>query len=135
MKQYEQVDDTAGVLDYLAIDINNWAEGKGFWNIPTAIINGVANDPSGESLPWLEMLMKTRKAALITTETSELVEGLRKSNAESGCPGFTNEEEEMADQIIRILDYCGHYSLRIGEAVCAKMAVNEGRPYQHGKSF
>jgi hypothetical protein len=50
-------------------------------------------------------------------------------------PGFTNEEEEVADQIIRLLDYAGEYKLRIGECIRAKMMKNEGRPYQHGKAF
>lgn len=39
---------------------------------------------------------------------------------------------ELADAIIRILDYCAAEGLDIGEAVRAKMQFNEGRPHRHG---
>lgn len=39
---------------------------------------------------------------------------------------------EMADCIIRILDYCGHAGIDIEEAVRIKHEYNRTRPYKHG---
>lgn len=119
-------------LDMLASSIFAWANNKGFWDVTAELAQATAR--CQKSLVMLEKLVKAQKLALITTETSEALEGVRK-DADSSIPGFSNEEEEMADQLIRVLDYCGAYGLRIGEAVAAKMAKNEGRPFKHGKMF
>lgn len=39
---------------------------------------------------------------------------------------------ELADCIIRILDYCGHEGIDIEEALRIKHEYNKGRPYRHG---
>jgi NTP pyrophosphatase (non-canonical NTP hydrolase) len=43
--------------------------------------------------------------------------------------------EEMADVIIRVLDFCGARHIDIDRAVREKMAYNKSRPYKHGKNF
>lgn len=39
---------------------------------------------------------------------------------------------ELADCIIRILDYCGHAGIDIGAAIHMKHEYNKTRPYRHG---
>lgn len=39
---------------------------------------------------------------------------------------------ELADCIIRILDYCGHAGIDIEEAIRIKNEYNKTRPYRHG---
>lgn len=39
---------------------------------------------------------------------------------------------ELADCIIRILDYCGHAEIDIEEAIRIKHEYNKTRPYRHG---
>jgi NTP pyrophosphatase (non-canonical NTP hydrolase) len=39
---------------------------------------------------------------------------------------------ELADCIIRILDYCAHADIDINAAIEAKLKYNETRPYRHG---
>ena len=39
---------------------------------------------------------------------------------------------EFADTIIRIADACEHYDIPLAEAIEAKLAYNETRPYRHG---
>lgn len=129
-----QVDAAAvAPINALAARINSWAIGKGFWTIPDPVIIAMRN--SQQAHAFITRAMKAQKLALVTTETSEQVEAVRKPDAPTGIEGFSNEEEELADQIIRLLDYGAQYGLRIGEAIVAKMAVNEGRPYKHGKEF
>lgn len=123
-------------INALAGQINRWANAKGFWTVPqeiTDIMNKMSANPKVKA--WIDNAMKAQKLALITTETSEHVEAVRKPDVPSELPGFTSEEEELADQIIRCLDYGAQYKLRIGETILAKMAKNEGRPYKHGKEF
>ena len=43
--------------------------------------------------------------------------------------------EELADCIIRILDYCGGRDMDIEKALEDKIKVNKSRPYKHGKGF
>lgn len=83
---------------------------------------------------------------LVTTEMAEWLEWVRKGEGTAqstnlwkvetlGSASFTNEEEEAADTLIRLLDLCGGRGLRLGEAVIAKMEYNASRPYKHGKEF
>ena len=39
---------------------------------------------------------------------------------------------ELADAIIRILDYCGYTGIDIEEAIAIKHEYNKSRPYRHG---
>jgi NTP pyrophosphatase (non-canonical NTP hydrolase) len=71
--------------------------------------------------------------ALMHSELSEALESYRHGDPPSDyIPEFTGAEEEFADVIIRIMDNAHHFNLRVAEAVIAKMAFNESRPYKHG---
>lgn len=50
-------------------------------------------------------------------------------------PEFSAFEEEMADVVIRVIDASDGKGWRLGEAIAAKMAFNNGRGYRHGKVF
>src|SRR6266404_1120003 len=70
---------------------------------------------------------KLSKIALMVSELGEAVEGVRKPGFDEHCTIFSNEAIELADAIIRIMDYCGRFYIPIGEAVVAKMAFNATR--------
>lgn len=98
---------------------HNSAVDKGFWNGITA------NDHT-----------KAAFLMLMVSELGEACEAQRRNITKSEhIPDFTGEEEELADCIIRILDYAGAYNLRLAEAVIAKMKYNRTRPYKHGKKY
>ena len=42
---------------------------------------------------------------------------------------------ELADAIIRILDYCSKEGIDIEDAIRIKHEYNKSRPYRHGKRF
>ena len=75
--------------------------------------------------------------ALMHSELSEALEALRHGNPpDDHIPEFSGVEAEMADVVIRIMDYGKDRGLRIAEAIEAKIAYNINRPMKHGgKAF
>jgi NTP pyrophosphatase (non-canonical NTP hydrolase) len=70
---------------------------------------------------------------LVVTELAEAMEAYRSGDTGSDkIQGFSKVEEELADAIIRILDFAGGHDLNIEGALAAKMEYNESRPYRHG---
>lgn len=76
---------------------------------------------------------KLARIALIHTELSEMVEGIRKDAMDDKLPHRKMEEVELADVLIRMEDYAGFYDLDLGGARDEKEAMNLGRSYKHGK--
>lgn len=80
---------------------------------------------------------------LMHSELSEVMEGVRKNSMDDHLPHRTSEEVELADTIIRIMDYAGAYNLDIGGAIMEKMIYNsnradhkpENRAKEDGKKF
>ncbi|WLR49565.1 MazG nucleotide pyrophosphohydrolase domain-containing protein (plasmid) [Halobacillus litoralis] len=68
-----------------------------------------------------------KKTALVHTEVSELADVVKKQ-------GFENKEaiaDEVADIIIRTMNYGAMFDIDIDKAVAGKMAENWGRGYQY----
>lgn len=114
---HEELERDAGNAIPCLIDrVHHNAVNKGFWE-------GQRND--------------AEQIALMHSELSECLEAMRDDpNAPSEkIPAFSKVEEELADAVIRIMDYCGGRDLDLLGAILAKMEYNEGRPHKHGKRF
>lgn len=107
---------------------------KGFWEDEEALLNLVHENT--KLYKRIIQLFTAEKIALIHSEISEALERTRKDieAPDEHCPEFTNFEIEMADALIRILEFCVRRRLRIGEATLAKHKYNLTRPYMHGKN-
>lgn len=114
--EYEQFNQVhASVLNDGCNIVHDWAKKKGWWDEPR-------ND--GELI------------ALMHSELSEALEFMRHGNPpDDKVPQHSGVAAEMADCVIRIMDFCGHHGIDLGKVIRDKHAYNCGRPHKHGKKF
>lgn len=81
--------------------------------------------------------------ALVHSEISEALEGIRRGKVDEHLPHRPSEEVELVDALIRIFDYAGEYGLDLEGAYQEKMQYNadredhksSARRYEGGKQF
>lgn len=108
-------------LDALAARIHEGNVERGFYD----------DEPHGECAPVTELIAKL---GLIVTEVAEAIEAVRAPwpQPSEKVPEATCEEEEIADVLIRTLDYAAYRELRLDLAVERKLEANARRGYRHG---
>ncbi len=115
MNSFEMVTDYG--LDALAASLHQTAVEKGFWD------GDITHDKIGNKL------------ALVHSEVTEVLEGVRKSKGSEAIV------EEMADIVIRLLDL--YAAMRdenmiehsLDEVLDKKLNINKERPRLHGNLF
>lgn len=71
---------------------------------------------------------------MVVTELAEAVDEIRNDTKPIYYVGDKPEGEaiELADAVIRILDYCQSRGFNLGQAIQIKHAYNQTRPHRHG---
>jgi NTP pyrophosphatase (non-canonical NTP hydrolase) len=101
-----------GVFQDLQKEIHDNARSKGWWDVERN---------AGELL------------MLAVTELAEACEALRQGNPpDDKIPEFNGMEAELADTVIRIMDFAEARELRLAEAIVAKVKFNKTREHKHG---
>ena len=78
-----------------------------------------------------------QQLALIHAEVSEVLETLREKEMlfSEKIQGFWAVEEELADVVIRVMNFARQRGYRLPEAILAKAAYNTTRKFMHDKRF
>lgn len=99
-------------------------------------------DENGKPKPMTYDVL-ARMICLMHSELSEMLEGVRKNTMDDHLPTRRTEEVELADLVIRALDYAGYRNLDLAGAIRDKLAYNctradhtaEERRKANGKKF
>jgi len=94
------------------------AKQKGFWDS----VFGIPLDMTNEDRNNGELI------ALMHSELSEALEDIRHDN-------WKHVGEELADCVIRIMDFCEARHINLEKEILKKVKKNKKRPYKHGKKF
>lgn len=118
-------DEYADFLNLLAADIHDDSTSAGWWE-------------DGD-----DKYVLGTKLMLVVSEVAEAMEGLRKDLMDTHLPHRKMVEVEVADALIRLLDFAGALNMNIGGAVMEKLEYNtnrldhkkEARNAEGGKKF
>lgn len=100
---------------------------KGFWS--SLIYEVGKKEPVGGALDGDRN--NGELIALMHSELSEALEACRHNK----WSGKDSVGEELADCVIRILDFCEARNIDLEKEVINKMEYNKTRPYKHKKEF
>ena len=121
------------MLNELANQIHENAVAHGWWDDKRSFAEVVALCHS-ELSEALEEDRAGRPTAYYDVESGN--EHIRVIDVDdTGSRKMEGTATEMADCIIRILDWAAHECIDMDRVVNAKMRFNESRPYKHGKRY
>lgn len=124
---------TAEFINELAEEVCHNSKAKGFWEDYECLQVALLEVTDKSLVDHLHVSEQLAKIALMHSELSEAAEGVRKDAMDDKLTHRKALEVELADTVIRILDFAGYYSLDLGGAIIEKLEYNLGRPYKHGK--
>jgi hypothetical protein len=139
-----QLEEEDGVhLDKMVTTIGNFNIIQGWRKKSNDIIEVLEDAGRYDLVPVFKNYLAGAMIALIHSELSEGLEGLRKDLMDDHLKGRPMVEAEMADVIIRVFDFADAFNLDLGGAVVEKDAYNhhredhkmENRMKEGGKKF
>lgn len=129
---------TMDTIEQLAYTINSIAARVHRLNYKNFYVDPVTGKTKEQTLERLATMI-----ALMHSELSEMLEGVRKNTQDSHLPQRKTEEVELADLVIRAFDYAGYRGLDLQGAMLEKLRYNctradhtaEERRKDNGKKF
>ena len=111
---------------------------KGFWKFreetPELIRKYFPADIAEEYAIAVEKAYNAQAIALMHSELSEALEADRKDLMDNKLTHRKGLEVELADAVIRIMDFSQGKDLDVDGAVLEKLNYNKTRPYLHGEN-
>lgn len=132
-------------LNEWAREIHENAVNHGFWNpkmefntalmlIVGEIAEAMEEHRAGHPMEWHECPVFKSATCTNNNGACEYLQGLPCSVNVDKCKP-EGIAVEMADALIRILDWFGSEGLDVERIVCEKHEYNKSRPYKHGKQY
>jgi hypothetical protein len=125
------------VMKDLAKEIFETNVSKGFWD--ECKVECAYVDEIGQTVTIPDFVPSKRNfgefIALVHSELSEALEAHRKDLMDDKLPQYKGVDVELADAMIRILDWVGANDIPIMEILRAKLEYNKSRPFKHGKKY
>ena len=111
---------------------------KGFWKYreetPQLIRNFFPEEIAEEFAIAVEKAYNAQAIALMHSELSEALEADRKDLMDDKLTHRKGLEVELADAVIRIMDFSQGKDLDVDGAVLENLNYNKTRPYLHGEN-
>jgi NTP pyrophosphatase (non-canonical NTP hydrolase) len=104
--------------------VNNWAKRKGWWTPPS--------DSAKIHLNIISEVVEASEEVRNNHEPFYWGEPQTIEERELGLRKPEGEAVELADAVIRIMDYFGHKGWDLERIIKLKMKYNETRPRRHG---
>lgn len=120
------------LFNEVAAQVNETARSKGWYENDDQLVKVQMPD---HLRAYINKCQRGTRIALIHSEISEGLEGDRKDLQDDKIPEFSAMAAELADAIIRIMDFAHENKIPVAEALVAKAAFNKGRPYKHGNKI
>ena len=111
---------------------------KGFWKYreetPQLIRNFFPEEIAEEFAIAVEKAYNAQAIALMHSELSEALEADRKDLMDDKLTHRKGLEVELADAVIRIMDFTQGKDMDLDNTIAEKLAYNTTRPYIHGEN-
>ena len=111
---------------------------KGFWKYreetPQLIRNFFPEEIAEEFAVAVEKAYNAQAIALMHSELSEALEADRKDLMDDKLTHRKGLEVELADAVIRIMDFTQGKDMDLDNTIAEKLAYNTTRPYLHGEN-
>ena len=118
----KDLNDLRQLLTLFSAELHQNSRAKGWWDDRDEL----SKTPAGHVAVDIGCL------ALAGTELAEAIEATRVPCQDDHIPFYTGQEAEVADTIIRLLDFAAARNLKVVDAMIAKADYNRSRSYKHG---